>query len=94
MKVENEMQKGLADIYHEGFEEVISLLQEWDAEYHTLVVKYEERRQHVMNWRDDHFPLAPQMLGWNPLWPDSDAELDDCPEEDPEEKPPRGHAHR
>ena len=58
LKAEKGMQKGLTDMYYEKFEEVTSLLQNQDAEYHTLVVKYEERRQRVMNWIDDHLPLT------------------------------------
>ena len=57
------VQKGLADMYNEGFEEVASLLQNRQAEYETLAVKYGEKRQRVMNWIADHQPLAPQMPG-------------------------------
>ena len=44
-----------------------------------------------MNWIDDHQPLAPQMPGWNHLWPDNDVELDDDPEENPENMPVTNH---
>ena len=44
LKAEIEVQKGLADMYNEGFEEITSLLQNRDAEYQTIAVKDEERR--------------------------------------------------
>ena len=78
-------------MYNEEFEEVTSLLQNRDAENDTLAVKYEERRQRVMNWIDDHQPLVPQMPGWNHLWSDSDAELEDNPGEDLENMPVKNH---
>ena len=87
LKTDMKVQKGLADMYNEGFEEVASLLQNRQVEYETLAVKYEEKSQRVMNWIADHQPLAPQMHGWNHLWPDSDAEIEDDPEEDPEDMP-------
>ena len=62
-----EVQKGLADMYNEGFEKVASLLQNRQAEYEILTGKYEGRRQRVMNWIADHQPFAPQMHGWNQL---------------------------
>ena len=87
LKADMEVQKGLADMYNEGFEEVASLLQHRQEAYETLAVKYGEKRQRVMNWIADHQPLAPQMPGWDHLWPDSDAEIEDDPEEDPEDMP-------
>ena len=87
LKVKKEVQRELVDMYYERFEKVTSLPQDRDAKHHTLAMKYKERKQRVINWIDDHTPLAPQMLGQDHLWPDSDAELDNGSEEDPEKEP-------
>ena len=34
------------------------------------------------------------MPGWNHLWPDSDVELDDDPDEDPEKMPVENHQEK
>ena len=45
LKAEIEVQKGLADMYNEGFEEITLVLQQRETEYLTFSLKFGERKQ-------------------------------------------------